>query len=142
MKVLVPFDGSNSSENAVKYVLNMAKAHKNMQVTVITVSNVADAYYLSNVSPDAREFMDLYKEKAKENLEELKKLFEKEGVPVETVFVESGDVAKVVIDTAKQGAFDRIVMGTRGLSKLKGIFLGSVSAKVIANVDIPVTLIK
>ncbi|MCL0051877.1 universal stress protein [Peptococcaceae bacterium] len=142
MKVLVPFDGSESSENAVKYVLNMAKDHKNMQVTVITVSNVADAYHLSSVPLNVRELIDLYKEKVKENLEEVKKLFEKEGVPVETVFVESGDVAKVIVDTVKQGNFDRIVMGTRGLSKLKGLFLGSVSAKVIANVDIPVTLIK
>ncbi|XOT98343.1 universal stress protein, partial [Alcaligenes pakistanensis] len=35
-----------------------------------------------------------------------------------------------------------IVMGTRGLSALPGLVLGSVTTKVLSLVNVPVTLIK
>ena len=44
--------------------------------------------------------------------------------------VTEGDPAKVILDCAKDRNADLIVMGTRGLSDFKGLFVGSVSHKV------------
>ena len=45
-------------------------------------------------------------------------------------FIAEGDPADIIIDCAKSRSADLIVMGTRGLSALTGMFVGSVSHKV------------
>jgi nucleotide-binding universal stress UspA family protein len=45
-------------------------------------------------------------------------------------FISEGDPADVIIGCAKSRSADLIVMGTRGLSPLTGMFVGSVSHKV------------
>ncbi len=44
--------------------------------------------------------------------------------------IAEGDPAKVILGCAKEKNADLIVMGTRGLSDLQGLFVGSVSHKV------------
>ena len=44
--------------------------------------------------------------------------------------VEEGNPAKIILETAEKSGVDMIVMGSRGLSDLKGILVGSVSQKV------------
>ena len=41
-----------------------------------------------------------------------------------------GTPAQVIINLARNQACDLIVMGSRGLSKMSGLFLGSVSDRV------------
>lgn len=53
---------------------------------------------------------------------------------VETA-VEAGNPAAVILDRAKKFAPDLIVMGRRGLGKLPGMILGSVSSKVLHLAD-------
>lgn len=42
----------------------------------------------------------------------------------------NGDVAKGIVDAAERHGVDLVVMGTRGLSDLQGLVLGSVAHKV------------
>jgi nucleotide-binding universal stress UspA family protein len=44
--------------------------------------------------------------------------------------VEHGDVSRGILEVASQGDVDTIVMGTRGLSDIQGLVLGSVAHKV------------
>ena len=44
--------------------------------------------------------------------------------------IAEGDPADIILGAAKERQADLIVMGTRGLSDLKGLFVGSVSHKV------------
>lgn len=44
--------------------------------------------------------------------------------------VQHGEVTKQILDVAKRRSVDLIVMGTRGLSDLEGLFMGSVAHKV------------
>lgn len=60
---------------------------------------------------------------------------EKAGaVSVEAV-IGTGDPANAILDLAKRREVDMIVIGTRGLGKLKGQILGSVSRKVTNNAE-------
>lgn len=49
-----------------------------------------------------------------------------------------GTVARDIIDTAAAEGADVIVMGTRGLSDWSGLFLGSVTHRVIHAAEVPV----
>lgn len=63
-------------------------------------------------------------------LSDAKSLATQRGVTrVETVTGE-GDAAKQILESAKREGVDGIVMGSRGLSDLKGAIMGSVSHKV------------
>ncbi len=50
----------------------------------------------------------------------------------------AGHVAKAIIETATANHIDLIVMGSRGLSDVQGLLLGSVTHKVIQMANIPV----
>jgi nucleotide-binding universal stress UspA family protein len=50
----------------------------------------------------------------------------------------AGHVAKAIVETAIANNIDLIVMGSRGLSDVQGLLLGSVTHKVIQIANIPV----
>ena len=52
------------------------------------------------------------------------------GVPKVEICVEYGEPAKVILDVAEREKADLIVLGSRGLSDLKGLVFGSTSHKV------------
>jgi nucleotide-binding universal stress UspA family protein len=53
-----------------------------------------------------------------------------------------GDAADAILDAAKKEKADLIVLGTRGLGEIKGLFLGSVSHKVSAHANCAVMTVK
>lgn len=53
-----------------------------------------------------------------------------------------GTVAKEIVDVASAEGADVIVMGTRGLSDWSGLFLGSVTHRVIHAAEVPVLVIR
>ena len=56
--------------------------------------------------------------------------------------VEHGDAAKGILEVAGRGDVDTIVMGTRGLSDIQGMVLGSVAHKVTHGADCRVIVVK
>jgi nucleotide-binding universal stress UspA family protein len=64
-----------------------------------------------------------------------------EGVPFETQLKE-GHVVEGIVKATRNGNFDLIVMGARGLSKLKELFLGSVSHGLILHAPCAVLIVK
>jgi nucleotide-binding universal stress UspA family protein len=54
----------------------------------------------------------------------------------------AGHAAKEIVDTAKAQGSDLIVMGSRGLSDIAGLFLGSVTHKVLQLSHVPVLVVR
>ncbi|MEM7224386.1 MAG: universal stress protein [Pseudomonadota bacterium] len=52
------------------------------------------------------------------------------GVETVELMVEEGNPSEIILDTAKRTKADMIVMGSRGLSGLRGLLMGSVSHQV------------
>ncbi|HEY5160794.1 MAG TPA: universal stress protein [Gaiellaceae bacterium] len=63
------------------------------------------------------------------------------GVEAEVEIVE-GNAAREIVDAARLRGADVIVVGSRGLGKLSGMFLGSVSRDVLNETDRPVLIVK
>ena len=64
-----------------------------------------------------------------------------QNVEVKSVF-EVGSPGPAILSVAKKYNADLIVMGSRGLGPLKGLFMGSVSSYVVTHSVCPVLIVK
>ena len=124
-KYLIPTDGSENSLRAARYILNVASKHKNVEIIILSVKDPA-AWFSESV--------DGY-------VQRTAAAFEGSGVKVKTL-IKEGQAAETIVSTANEMDVDQIIMGARGLGKIKGMVLGSVSQQVIKLSERPVTIIK
>jgi nucleotide-binding universal stress UspA family protein len=54
----------------------------------------------------------------------------------------AGHAAREIVDTARSKGSDLIIMGSRGLSDIAGLFIGSVTHKVLQLTHIPVLVVR
>jgi nucleotide-binding universal stress UspA family protein len=137
MKVLVATDGSEHSMKAVERALQLAEK-EGAQVTLMSV-----AYYSrSDFEEMPLNIQGKLEAQAQEALDKAKALFTAKGLAVETA-LEAGQVpANNIIRKAQEGAYDRILMGSTGLTGLMRVLIGSTAAKVVANAPCSVTVIR
>ena len=90
---------------------------------------------------DFTRVMEAVQEAGEEILAHGRKIGEAEDVPIET-FLKEGHNVKEILRTARDGGFDLIVMGAKGVSRIREILLGSVSEGVIRNASCPVLVTK
>ncbi|MEO1815165.1 MAG: universal stress protein [Acetobacterium sp.] len=149
MKLLVPIDGSKASINALKKAIEIAKRN-DFSMTLLTVveeSHISgygrnqnfwhqvDGSIISvGVEP---EIVSKLEESAAEFLDDIASAFDFSGIDLEKTVV-TGEPSIEILDLARSEAFDLIVMGNRGMSKLKRFFTGSVTQRVIAEAPCPV----
>ena len=139
-KILVPVDGSDHAKKAIQFAANTA-AQNDAEVHLLHVVNVPE------IPEGIKEYMkiegiteetptSLYTQMVgKGIIDAAKDEASQNGVKnVETVQLE-GDPAEMIIEYAKENGFDMIVIGSRGLGKVKGFLLGSVSSKVCHAAD-------
>lgn len=74
-------------------------------------------------------------------LEEGKKIAKSQGLLVETI-LKDGHAVEEIVKMARDGNFDLIVIGAKGISKFKEILLGSVSHGVTTHAPCPVLIVK
>ena len=147
-KILVPFDGSDHSQKALETAIDLAKQFDG-EITLIHVYSVSivmslSMYYNeSNVvaSQEVSRLAETIREASAEILAKGEKMVKAEGIPVETLLRE-GHVVQEIIKTVREGRFDLIVIGAKGMSKVKEMFLGSVSEKVVRNAPCTVMVVK
>lgn len=140
MKILLAVDGSPISTRAVKHAIALVRAMATPPELVLFNADVpllqaaatkigAEAvkrYHLENGQYATRT--------ARASLNRAKVDYAEKLVVA--------DPAEAIIAEARKGRHDLIVMGSHGRGALKGLLLGSVAAKVIANCDTPVTVVR
>jgi nucleotide-binding universal stress UspA family protein len=135
--ILLPIDGSPSALRAAKFCADVAKAFK-ATVVMLNVQPVIEDWQTRGLGHDAA--LAHLNDRAREALQEAGRALSAEGVSYATV-VEFGDAAEVIANVAKDRACSHLIMGTRGQSGMKSMLMGSVGAKVIHLVTIPVTFV-
>jgi len=141
LKVLVPVDGSKNSDRAIAYAIGfVANSKAPVELHVLNVQ-------LPIVSGGVRMFFKheeieaYYQDSGQETLRAARERLDQAGQAY-VQHVRVGPLGETIDAYAKEQRCDHIVMGTRGLSAISGMVLGSVATKVIHLTDVPVTLVK
>ena len=140
-KILVAVDGSKSSGRAVDYVLRLAQnSREPLEVHVL------------NVQPpvtfgDIKRFVGhnalnaYYHDEGVKLIASARKQLDRSSI-AHNYHIGVGPVAETIVNYAREHGCAQIVMGTRGLSSISGLLVGSVASKVLHLANIPVTCVK
>lgn len=160
LKVLLYCDGTEHSFSAAVYAANLFYSIPNMQLTVLHVQEgvkgtieEADMMETRPTNPDLDWVKHLMGEadsdkikRYSEILAKTKEIFLERGHKVNQQVIYSNpnslDIVKEILNYASKNAFGLIIMGTRGLTSLKGLIHGSLAHNIISKSTIPVLLIK
>jgi nucleotide-binding universal stress UspA family protein len=131
-KILVPIDGSTHSKKALEFACELAKKFETQlhllhviqppirtQTMAVGMSSVTNEVSRKELDEIGRNLIGAARQLANDH----------ECTEVITQ-VEAGSPAEHIIESAKKNHADLIVMGSRGLSDIAGLLLGSVSHKV------------
>ena len=140
LKVLIPVDGSKTSERAVRHVIALAKGGETYEVHLVNVQEAADAPEVKRFLKD-EDISRLQREHGEAALRGARKLLDGAGLAY-TAHVLIGDPAEEIAALAKRRRIDKIIMGTHGRGMLAGMLMGSVATKVLHRASVPVTLVK
>ena len=136
-KILVAVGGSESSKKAFdKSVFLAQKCNSKLYIVHV----VLDWEYGGD-SAATFELIDELRSKGKELLERCKKQALQSNVQV-AILLEQGDYSHEIIEVAKRKDCDLIIMGSRGMSPIKELMLGSVSLKVMHHASCPVLVVR
>ncbi len=139
--ILVVSDGSPLSEKAVKAGLRLARDFGAKMVALNVqppyqppIAGEVPAAFLHNPT----EYDKLVREASTKILDEIAESASAAGVPCETVTEFDHAIYKAIIRVAKSCRCDLIVMASHGHGGIKGLLLGSETAKVLNHCQIPV----
>jgi nucleotide-binding universal stress UspA family protein len=137
-KVLLPVDGSDPSRRAVDFFLTHVKRSGPVEAVLLNVHPASEtralAMHRDVVRADVRQ-------NGEELLAEPRRRLEAAGIPYKQR-LELGDIAQTIVKVAREEGCEQIIMGTRGLGAVAGLFLGSVATNVVRLTEVPVTLVK
>lgn len=142
-KILLATDNSATALKAAEYVCGLVALNPKASVTALYVEPFSREYHMSRgigveIPPADEEVIASAKKNVLSNVETICK---KAGVPLQSR-VAIGNPAEEICAIAKAEGYDMIVMGSRGLSEVKGFFLGSVSDKVLHMAHCPVLVVR
>lgn len=140
--ILVPVDGSSTSNQAMSKAIALAQAFK----STVTIVSVIDNYAFTGVGVDfaygQAEYLKAATAESNQAIGAARQAFEALGIQVTSSLVEGHAVYKGILDTAVSVNADLIVMGSHGRKGLEKLVLGSVASQVLANAHLPVLIVR
>ena len=140
MKILVPVDGSPSSDRALRFALSYA--HR-MPATEIRLLNVQEPLGFRDLGglPSFDTIERILHEQGVHATASARDIVTEARIDTKCP-IKFGDVAPTIARYAKEHHCDMIVMGSRGLGPVKSLVLGSVATKVMHLSEVPVTVVR
>lgn len=152
--ILVVTDGSSNAQHAARYLIKFPLPG-NVDVHVMHVmpperypvmmtspAGVWQTAYVEQVmAEEADALLEKQQRRGEAILKRTRDLFQRNGIAA-TPVLKRGDAATEIIEYVKSNHMDLIVAGSRGLSQLKGWWMGSVSRKLIHYSNCSVLIVK
>jgi nucleotide-binding universal stress UspA family protein len=132
-RIVVGVDGSEHSNEALRWALKEAECHSG---TVTAVLSWQVPFLSFPGAFDREELEKVYKNFL---IETVSAIAPKPTVPLETLVAE-GDPTEAMVEASKGASL--LVLGTRGRSAFAGLLLGAVSQGAAATAHCPVVLVK
>ena len=136
-KILLPVDGSDHSMKAANYAVELAR----MSGAEIFLTHCHKPFPAILGEPYYQQAVNKIMKESDKLLEPFRKLFDEKGVAYVERIME-GPPRDAVPNVARHEKCDLIIIGSRGLSDLEGLFLGSVTHRVLRSAPCPVMVIR
>ena len=138
--ILVPIDFSDDSRAALKLAVELAKNFEaKIHLLHCYQDFVGDLSTYDLTAPE--DFYHALHQAAGAKLDELRSEFKDEGVHMSTEVCASLP-SEAICKSAATNHADLIVMGTRGISGIKHVILGSVAERTVRSAPCPVLTVK
>jgi len=125
--ILVGVDGSEHSKKALAEAIKIAEKFE-AEITVVSIFYPAP-------TPSTHEF-------SHRTLEDAKAVLEYEKVKYKLVSVTDTNPSRVVIDMAREGKFDLVVVGSKGAGVAHSLLLGSHCNRIACESSVDVLIVK
>ncbi|MEM6532469.1 MAG: universal stress protein [Myxococcota bacterium] len=142
-KILVPVDFSDDSRPAVDYAIALGDK-LGAEVTLLHVVDYPPPYSqveaLTMVAPVEGEvtFDAFLRKRAHQDMSEFSAGYPRDAFKTD---FQSGPAAEGIVQSAKDGDYDLVVMGTHGRTGLSRLMIGSVAERTIRTAPCPVLTI-
>lgn len=136
-RILVPVDASEGSQLGMAWADLIAETI-GAEIIVVVAFNPPITIRRRGLLQTEHLQVEM-EEDAKEVATEAAQLFLDRGRNARALVVR-GEAAEAILETAESESVDLIVMGRRGLGKLRGLLVGSVSERVARHASVPVFL--
>jgi nucleotide-binding universal stress UspA family protein len=139
-EILVPVDGSDNANRAVRFAAGMASA-LDVPVRLFYVFPAASVEVIGMAGMSRDDIDQAAQAAAQRAFDKTREALGDEAPKDMEEETSIGDPAEEIVRYAEDDPGVMIVMGRRGLSRMKSLVLGSVSDKVSRHAKSPVTII-
>lgn len=140
MKIALPFDGSDNALRAVQYAAKFAQQYPPVEIELVHVLDpVTFRSPAARLSPE--ELSQLCPDETKRVTSVARAILEQAAVPYQ-VKCRVGSPGREIAAQVRESGCDSVIMGTRGMSPIGTVMIGSVATRVVHLVSVPVTLVK
>lgn len=141
-RILVPVDGSPTSERALQEALRLAQQQSGRLELVHVLGDVR--LMEANSYINYAEMKDAMTSAGKKLLAQTQMAAQQSGTAAEVKLLEAGGarIASAIVEEARQWQADLIVIGTHGRTGFSRVLFGSVAEGVVRTAHIPVLLIR
>ena len=136
-RILVAVDGSDHAFDAVRLAARLAAALSGKLTLMTAYHAPSDTLGEPNYSRALGEALG----EAQRILEKAREVVLNAGGPEPQVEWLAGQPAETIVETARAGDYDLVVVGTHGRGRLGAVLLGSVSSAVAAHASRPVLVV-
>lgn len=136
-KILIPIDGSENSNRVVQFIIKQAANCKDL--VEIHLLNVQHRF--PGTVKESAQTKQYHHDEGIKALAGARKLLDDAHIKY-AYHIGVGDVGETVAQFVKELKCDQLAMGTRGMSSVANMVMGSAATKVLHLVNVPVLLVK
>ena len=135
-RILVPIDGTECSWRALEYACELVR-FSGGSLVVMTVDKGQHAEPILAAEGDP-----FFAHIGNEVLDSANAMLAGKNIDSTYLLENGGNVAASILETVQSEGCDGIVLGSRGMGAIEGLFRSSVSQLVLENAEVPVTIVK
>lgn len=135
-RILVPIDGTEHSWRALEYACELV-SYTRGSLVIMTVVSGRMKQHIVEFGSDC-----LYVQMGDEVLDAAHAVLSGKNIDCTYLLENDNDIAESILRAADEQECDGIVLGSRGMGVLEGLFRNSVSSVIVENANVPVTIVK
>ncbi|HWR40365.1 MAG TPA: universal stress protein [Patescibacteria group bacterium] len=139
-KIVLAYDGSDNSANALKWTVDFA-LQTGADTDIVMVLEKPTVYPLEEIGQYIH-MEAAYKEKLTMLINTAAETFQAQKLKERSIIISGSDPAEEIINYAQQNHADLIVCGTRGFGGFKSLLIGSVAHRLVTYSNVPVLVIR